>query len=169
MQPANGNPPGVELRVEEVLRGEDHGPTVMVVVAFNNDIAEVHTDAKSHAPLVRHIGAALVEFELDFSGASDRLDWTGELGNDTVAGAAEHTPILGPDQLIENTAIGFKGSEGGFLILAHEPGVPNHIGGQNCGKPALNAFLDHVGPRGHVPGHPNRYRGCWGAPLETRE
>ncbi len=30
VQPANGNPPGVELRVEEVLRGKDHGPTVMV-------------------------------------------------------------------------------------------------------------------------------------------
>jgi hypothetical protein len=30
VQSTDGNPPRVELRVEEVLRGEDHGPTVMV-------------------------------------------------------------------------------------------------------------------------------------------
>jgi hypothetical protein len=86
-----------------------------------------------------------------FSGASDRLDRARELGNDTVARATEHTPITGPDQLIDNTAIGFKGSERGFLILAHELGVPNRIGGQDSGKLTLNAFLDHVGPLGHVP------------------
>ncbi len=30
VQSTDGNPPRVELRVEEVLRGEDRGPTVMV-------------------------------------------------------------------------------------------------------------------------------------------
>ncbi len=30
MQSTEGNPPRVELRVEQVLRGEDRGPTVMV-------------------------------------------------------------------------------------------------------------------------------------------
>ncbi len=29
--------------------------------------------------------------------------------------------------------------------------IPNHIGGQDSGKSALNAFLDHIGPLGHVP------------------
>ncbi len=29
VQSTDGNPPRVELRVEEVLRGEDRGPTVM--------------------------------------------------------------------------------------------------------------------------------------------
>jgi hypothetical protein len=58
---------------------------------------------------------------------------------------------MGPDQLIDNTAIGIKGCEGGFLILAHEPGVPSHIGSQDNGKPTLNAFLDHVAPLGLAP------------------
>ncbi len=75
------------------------------VVAFDNDIAEIHTDAKSHAPLLRHIGAELVEFELDFGGASNRLDRTGELGNNAVAGAAENAPIMSPDEVIDYTEV----------------------------------------------------------------
>ncbi len=51
----------------------------------------------------------------------------------------------------DNAAVGFEGGERALLIPAHEPGVPNHIGGQDSGKPTLNAFLDHVGPLGHVP------------------
>jgi hypothetical protein len=36
------------------------------------------------------------------------------------------------------------------FVVAHKPGISSHIGGQDSGKPALNAFLDHVGPLGHV-------------------
>ncbi len=92
---------------------------------------------------VRHIGAALVEFELDFGGAAHRLDRAGKLGDHAVAGAAEHTPIMGLDQFIDNFAISLEGGEGRFLVLAHEPGVPNHIGREDRGETTLDAFSRH--------------------------
>lgn len=60
----------------------------------------------------------------------------GKLGERSV-------PIMGLDQRIDNAAIGLKSSEGGFLVITYEAGVPNHIGGQDSGKPTLNAFLGH--------------------------
>jgi hypothetical protein len=30
------------------------------------------------------------------------------------------------------------------LVVAHEPGIPSHIGDQDCGKPSLDAFFGHV-------------------------
>ena len=97
----------------------------------DHHVAEIDADAKLHPVVFDKFRVADHKFFLDRDGATHRLDRTGELGNDTVAGAAEYTPIMGLDQLIDYTAIGFKSSEGCFLILAHEPGVPNHIGGQD--------------------------------------
>jgi hypothetical protein len=63
----------------------------------------------------------------------------------------EHSAVVITDQPVDDLAVGFKGSEGRFLILAHEPGVPNHIGGQDSSEPTLNTFLHYACPPGHVP------------------
>ena len=64
------------------------------IVALHDDIAEIDTDAKSHAARLGKVCILPVEFELDFGGAPNRLDGTCELGDDAVACASEHPSIV---------------------------------------------------------------------------
>ena len=51
-----------------------------------------------------------------------------------------------------------EGGEWALLVLAHEPGVPNHIGRQDSGKPLTMCAL-----RDMSPGHPILSKERWGA------
>ncbi len=52
-------------------------------------------------------------------------------------------------------------------LFAHEAAVADHVGSQDCGKPALNAFLDHARSPGYSPGHSMRCNERWGALAHT--
>ena len=78
----NGNPPRVELRVEEVLRGEDRGPTVMVTwqaPVFHEDImdSEGVTEAWKARPLTGpEVAAKLIVFSIGPAQAAAVQAWS---------------------------------------------------------------------------------------------
>ncbi len=78
----NGNPPRVELRVEEVLRGEDRGPTVMVTwqaPVFHEDVKASggFTEAWKARPLAGpEIAAKLIVFSIGPAEAAGVQAWS---------------------------------------------------------------------------------------------
>ncbi len=78
----NGNPPQVELRVEEVLRGEDHGATVMVTwqaPVFHEDVidSEGVTEAWKARPLAGpEVAAKLIVFSIGPAEAAAIQAWS---------------------------------------------------------------------------------------------
>jgi len=51
------------------------------------------------------------------------------------------------DQRLQHLlASGLQGGQGACLVLLHEAAVADHIGRENGGKPALDAFFGHVLP-----------------------
>ena len=78
----NGNPPRVELRVEEVLRGEDRGPTVMVAwqaPVFHEDVKDPGgvTEAWKARPLAGpEIAAKLIVFSIGPAEAAGVQAWS---------------------------------------------------------------------------------------------
>ena len=95
-----------------------------------------------------HIGVPLVDLQLDFGGASHRLDGARELRNDAVAGATEDAARMVRDQAVNDLAIGLEGGKRALLILAHEPAVADHIGCKDGSHSALNAIHGHARSRG---------------------
>ncbi|MCH8924793.1 MAG: hypothetical protein IH924_01495 [Proteobacteria bacterium] len=78
----NGNPPRVELRVEEVLRGEDRGPAVMVTwqaAVFHEDVkdSEGITEAWKARPLAGpEVTAKLIVFSIGPAEAAGVQAWS---------------------------------------------------------------------------------------------
>lgn len=78
----NGNPPKVELRVEEVLRGDDHGPTVTgtwQAPIFHEDTKEAGgvTEAWKARPLAGpEVGANLIVFSIGPAEATGVQSWS---------------------------------------------------------------------------------------------
>ena len=78
----NGNPPRVELRVEEVLRGEDRGPTVMVTwqaPVFHEDVKDSQgvTEGWKARPIESpEVAAKLIVFSIGPTEAAGVQAWS---------------------------------------------------------------------------------------------
>ena len=78
----NGNPPRVELRVEEILRGEDRGPAVMVTwqaPVFHEDVKDPGgvTEAWKARPLAGpEVAAKLIVFSIGPAEAAGVQAWS---------------------------------------------------------------------------------------------
>src|SRR5438105_2873016 len=91
----------------------------------------MHADPEQHL-LIRGPGiAVLSDGVLDHDRALDGVDGTGEVGDDTIAGAAEDPPAVGRDALVENGAAGSQPAQGADLVLFHQPAVACNIGGED--------------------------------------
>ena len=117
------------------------------IVTLDDDIAEIDADTKPQAAGLRDSGVLSVEFELDLGRAPNRLHGAGELGDDAVASAPEHPPLMLRNQPVNDLAMRPQGRKRPFLVPACQTAVTNCIGGEDGGHSALNAIQGATLPR----------------------
>jgi hypothetical protein len=99
------------------------------------------------APILGHPYIRLHHAILKINGALHRTDSAAELDEHAIAGHLEDAPLVAGDQRLQHLlASGLQGGQRAGLVLLHEAAVADHIGRQNGGKPALDAFFGHVLP-----------------------
>ena len=121
----NANPAGLGERFEP---GRDVDTVAKQILALDEDIADMHADAEAHWLTHGAGGVFFGDGILNCDRTLDGVDRTGEVGDDTVAGAAEDAPATGGDQLLQNYATGGQPTQGADLVLPHQPAVAFDIG-----------------------------------------
>jgi hypothetical protein len=85
----NANPAGLGERFEP---GRDVDTVAKQILALDEDIADMHADAEAHWLTHGAGGVFFGDGILNCDRTLDGVDRTGEVGDDTVAGAAEKRP-----------------------------------------------------------------------------
>jgi hypothetical protein len=140
-EPALADPAGLGERFEP---RRDVDAVAEQILALHNDVADMHADAKPHLFTRGSRSVVLGERLLNRDCALDRIDGTGEIGDDAVAGVAKDPPAIGRDVLVENGAAGGQPEQGADLVLLHQPAVACDIGRENrCDLADRFFFLAH--------------------------
>ena len=105
--------------------------TVAVDVALVEDhVAEIDSDAELDPAFHRHIGIVLNHRPLDFDGAAHRIDNTGKLDEQPVAGGLDDAaPMLLDLGIRKVTADRLQSFERAFLVGTHQPRIAGDVGG----------------------------------------
>ena len=116
----------------------------VTVLVLDNHVTEVDADAYVDAPIFGDAVIALRHAALKDDRALDRVDDAAELGQQPVAHQLEDTPLVLFDLRLEQLlAMRPEPRERIRLVLLHEPGVADHVGGEDGGKVTLGAFFGH--------------------------
>ena len=110
------------------------------VGALDDDVAQVDADAQPDTPLVRQLGLARRHGALNLDGAVHRLDDARELGQQAVAHELDDAALalrdLGLHQLLAER---LQALQRPGLVLAHEAGIADHVGGEYGGESTFQA------------------------------
>jgi hypothetical protein len=120
----------------------------MNVIAFDDNVAWVYSDAKQHSLVIGFATLARCYFILHIGRALHGIDHAAELHKDSVAHGLDQAPPVLVDggaynvvqQIVET---GTRTS----LIRADHPAVANDIASKNRRQPSLNAFFGHYASR----------------------
>ena len=138
----NANAPGLRQLLQA---GRDVDAFALAVVAVDNHITEIDADAHVDAPFVGDAGVSFGHAALNDHRALDRIDDAGELRQQAVAHQFEYAPLVLFDLRLEQIlAMGPKPGEGIRFILLHEPGIANHVGGEDSREVTIGAFVSHL-------------------------
>jgi hypothetical protein len=75
------------------------------------------------------------------------IDHAAELDDGAVTDQFDDSPVMGGDGGVENDlAVPFQGAERAGLVGAHQAGIADHVGSENCRKFTVDAFFGHVFP-----------------------
>jgi hypothetical protein len=119
-------------------------PVAVDVVAVDDDVAEIDTDAEYNPPILGSTGIALDHPTLHCHSAGDGLNHTREFDQDSVAGRLDDaTFVFGSLRVDQFTTMASEPCESAGLVLSHEAAVSGHIGGENGREPALDALPAH--------------------------
>ena len=113
------------------------------VVALDHHIAEVNADAELKAPLLGQVGVAPTEIVLDLGGARNGVGDRAELGQERVAGRADHTAAAALDARCHGGPVFGERTQGRLLVGAHEAGISRDVGGEDGGESATDGFGLH--------------------------
>ena len=91
----------------------------------------MHTDAEAHRFAGRQVRCGFGERVLSCHCALHRLDCTGKIGDDAVAGTAEDASARGRDALAEDRATGRQPTQRADFVLLHQPAVAGDVGGED--------------------------------------
>ena len=121
----------------EACRDIDAVPEYVALV--DDDVADIDADAEFDAAVGRHIGVPFGHPVLDFDGAAHRVDDTGKLGQQSVAGGLDDAAAVLADPGIDDLApVRLQPGERLLLVDTHQPAVAGDIGRQNGRQPALD-------------------------------
>ena len=137
---ANGARDADTPRFGQAFQPRSHVDAIAVdVVALNDDVAEVDTDAKLDTSRFGNLGIARGHALLDVHGALHRFHDTGKLGQGPVADQFHDAAVMLGDLGIEKLfAVRLERFPRARLVLAHEAAIADHVCGQNCSKPTFH-------------------------------
>ncbi len=126
----------------EGFQPRGHVDAVAVNVrALDDDVPQVDADTKPDASLFGQIGLSLVHRLLDVNGTLDGLNDARKLGQEPVAHQLHDTSLaLRDPRLHQLSTEGLQALERSRLILAHEAGIADNVGGKNGGKSAFQTL-----------------------------
>ena len=101
------------------------------VVPLDNDVANIDADPKLHGLCRVTNGIAIADPALEFASAEHRLNRTRELSHDRVSCRAENPSMVIFDDLIDDRSTRHQGFKGSGLILPHQAGKADYIGGDD--------------------------------------
>src|SRR5204863_3413954 len=121
-------------------------PVAEDVTVFDNDVALMNPHAEFDALVGWYVGVALGHAALHLDGAAHRIDDTGELREQTVAGGFDDAAaVLGNLRVAEFAPDRLQCRERPFLVRAHQPRIAGDIGRQYRRQPPLSAIRFHCG------------------------
>ena len=97
------------------------------VVALDQDVTEVNSDAKQHTPVLRDTFVPLVHHRLHRHRALDRIDYRGKLKQHAVPHCLHEPPPVLRHKSIGNLAVFAECAGGADLVEAHQPRVACHV------------------------------------------
>ena len=110
-------------------------PFAIEIIAFDDHVAEVDADAQFDAAVRRDAGVPLEHCLLHRDRAAYRVDDTSELRQKPVASLLDDPAVMignfGIDCLAE---MRLETLVCPFLVCAHQPGIPCHIGGEDAAR-----------------------------------
>src|SRR5262245_64520461 len=116
------------------------------IAALDHDIAQIDTDAQNNASILRQARTCCCHTLLQLHGALHCIHRATELDEHAIAHNFENAAAMtGNYRLQHILASRLESGERASLVVAHQPTVPNDVGGQYCGKPALDKVFDHSG------------------------
>jgi hypothetical protein len=148
---AEANPAGLSQRFEP---GGNIDTVAEDVAILDDDVAEVDAHAKFDSALCRCRGVAGDHLALYRDGTAHRVDDTGELNQEAVAGGLDDaTPMLGDFGIAEFTANRTERRQRALFVLAHQPRITGDINRQNGRQSPLDPRFAHLArpvPRGDL-------------------
>jgi len=112
-------------------------PSAIEVVALDDHVAEVDADAQFDAVVRGDTRVPPGYRLLHRDRTAHRIDDTGKFHQQTVAGGLDDAAaVLGDFRIDELAAQRLEAFERAFLVRAHQPRIPRHIGGEDRGEPA---------------------------------
>jgi len=105
-------------------------------------IAQIHPNAKLHAPVRFEFDVVPFHGLLDLDRGLDRLDRARKLGQQRIAGCIDH-PAAVAHQADNDVAIGFQRLDGGCLVRRHQTGITDRVRAKDRGELASAASVGH--------------------------
>ena len=92
-------------------------PVTKDIIVCDDNITDVNADAKFDPLLLRHVGILLRHAALDFVGASDGIDHTGELNKSAVPGILDDASVMLSDFGIKKSSSkSFQSRQRAFFV-----------------------------------------------------
>ena len=114
------------------------------IVAIDDDVAHIDTDAELDLLVRRHISIACRHRALNVDGATNRVDCTGELYQGAIARSLHDAAAMLGDLGIDDFAPAcLECSKSAFLVDAHQPTVAGDIGSKDRSQPPFNTRFGH--------------------------
>ncbi|HEY3681194.1 MAG TPA: hypothetical protein VGL45_20970 [Bradyrhizobium sp.] len=119
------------------------------IVVVDDDVADMHPDAKFDPELGRHAGVLARHFLLDNDRATRGIDHAGELGQHAVSGVLDDAAAMAGDRrvhqrLSECLQLGNRA----FLVAAHQPAIAGNVRRQHGRQSPFHALAGQKTPLG---------------------
>ena len=102
---------------------------------------------KPDPPLVGQLGLAVAHPPLDLGSTADRIDYARELHQQAVARVLyDPAPMLFDLRIDQFAQMRLEAFVRSFLVRSHQARIARHIGGENGGQPAFDAFQGETAP-----------------------
>src|SRR5271165_21112 len=113
------------------------------VAVLDDDIADIDADAELDAAVRWHRCIAFGQrCCLHLCRAAERVDDAGELDQKAIAGRLDDPALMVGNSRIDHLGAERLGpAERAFLVRSHQPRIPRHIGGEDCGETACDGTL----------------------------